>query len=80
MARLWVDLTWILKKWLLRDVKTKWYCNHGNSVSNKKGPQALSPWKLRRALWKANVWAQKALKKFRIQIDALQIKSIQALI
>ena len=33
-----------------------------DGVLNKKGPWALSPWKLRRALWKANTWARKALK------------------
>ena len=32
------------------------------SVSNKKGPWTLSPWKWWRALWKTNIWAQKALK------------------
>ena len=33
-----------------------------NSVSNKKGPRALSPWKLRRALWKANFMGPMALE------------------
>ena len=35
------------------------------SVPNKKGPRALSPWKLRRALWEVNVWAREALKNSR---------------
>ena len=32
------------------------------SISNKKGSRALSPWKLRRTLWKANVWPKRPLK------------------
>ena len=34
-----------------------------NSVSNKRALGPSAPWNLRRALWKANVWARKALKK-----------------
>ena len=44
------------------------------SVSNTKGPQALSSWKLRRALWKANVWARKALKNSGYQLMHCQSK------